>query len=170
VDRARRLGTVAQMHVAEIPEENEHCRATRAPPPCATSTGSVCSARPARGARGVAGRRGDRAAGRPGRPVSHNAASNLKILGTPRIADMLDAGVLVGLGTDGAPSNNRMSIIDEMWLAAIVQKGLRRDPTVLPAEPCCGWPPRRRPGTRAGRRGRHAGRSGQPPTWWSSTR
>ncbi|HEX4361458.1 MAG TPA: amidohydrolase family protein [Pseudonocardia sp.] len=60
--------------------------------------------------------------------------SNLKILGTPRIADMLDAGVLVGLGTDGAPSNNRMSIIDEMWLAAIVQKGLRRDPTVLPAE------------------------------------
>jgi 5-methylthioadenosine/S-adenosylhomocysteine deaminase len=47
---------------------------------------------------------------------------------------MLDAGVLVGLGTDGAPSNNRMSIIDEMWLAAIVQKGLRRDPTVLPAE------------------------------------
>ncbi|OLT13634.1 hypothetical protein BJF78_21590 [Pseudonocardia sp. CNS-139] len=46
---------------------------------------------------------------------------------------MLDAGVRVGLGTDGAPSNNRMSMIDEMWLAAIVQKGVRRDPTVLPA-------------------------------------
>jgi 5-methylthioadenosine/S-adenosylhomocysteine deaminase len=67
-------------------------------------------------------------------PVSHNAASNLKILGTPRIADMVDAGVVVGLGTDGAPSNNRMSVIDEMWLASIVQKGLRRDPTALPAE------------------------------------
>jgi 5-methylthioadenosine/S-adenosylhomocysteine deaminase len=68
-----------------------------------------------------------------GCPVSHNAASNLKILGTPRVADMLDAGVVVGIGTDGAPSNNRMSVIDEMWLASIVQKGLRRDPTVLPA-------------------------------------
>jgi 5-methylthioadenosine/S-adenosylhomocysteine deaminase len=68
-----------------------------------------------------------------GTPVSHNAASNLKILGTPRIADMIDRGVVVGIGTDGAPSNNRMSVIDELWLATIVQKGLRRDPTVLPA-------------------------------------
>jgi len=135
VDRARRLGSVAQMHVAEIPEENEHCRATRG-----TTTVRHLDRL------GVLGP--DLLAvhavwlddeeiallAERGAPVSHNAASNLKILGTPRIADMLDAGVLVGLGTDGAPSNNRMSIIDEMWLAAIVQKGLRRDPTVLPAE------------------------------------
>ena len=60
-----------------------------------------------------------------GCPVSHNAASNLKILGTPRIADMLDAGVRVALGTDGAPSNNRMSMIDEMWLAAMAGQPTR---------------------------------------------
>jgi 5-methylthioadenosine/S-adenosylhomocysteine deaminase len=65
--------------------------------------------------------------------VSHNVASNLRVLGIPRIADMLDAGVLVGIGTDGAPANNRMSMIDEMWIASMVQKGIRVDPTVLPA-------------------------------------
>ena len=65
--------------------------------------------------------------------MSHNAASNLKILGVPRVAEWLEAGINVALGTDGAPSNNRMSIIDEMWLASLTQKGRRLDPTVLPA-------------------------------------
>jgi 5-methylthioadenosine/S-adenosylhomocysteine deaminase len=68
-----------------------------------------------------------------GAAVSHNLASNLRVLGLPRIADMLDAGVLVGIGTDGAPANNRMSLIDELWAATLLQKGLRLDPTVLDA-------------------------------------
>jgi len=134
VERARTLGTVAQMHVAEIPEENAYARATRG-----TSTVRHLDRLGALGPDLLAvhavwvddeeiGLLAER-----GCPVSHNAASNLKILGTPRIADMVDAGVVVGLGTDGAPSNNRMSVIDEMWLASIVQKGLRRDPTALPA-------------------------------------
>jgi 5-methylthioadenosine/S-adenosylhomocysteine deaminase len=134
VERARRLGTVAQMHVAEIPEENEHVQWTRG-----TTTVRHLEALGVLGPQLLAVHAvwlddeeiellADR-----GCPVSHNAASNLKILGTPRVADMLDAGVVVGIGTDGAPSNNRMSVIDEMWLASIVQKGLRRDPTVLPA-------------------------------------
>jgi 5-methylthioadenosine/S-adenosylhomocysteine deaminase len=46
---------------------------------------------------------------------------------------MLDRGITVGLGTDGAPANNRMSLIDEMYVASLLQKGLRGDPTVLPA-------------------------------------
>ncbi len=134
MERARTLGTVVQMHVAEVPEENEHSVATRGvttvrhlerlgalgPDLLAVHATWVDDEEIAL----LAERR---------TPVSHNAASNLKILGTPRIADMLDAGVHVALGTDGAPSNNRMSMIDEMWLAAIVQKGVRRDPTVLPA-------------------------------------
>jgi 5-methylthioadenosine/S-adenosylhomocysteine deaminase len=135
LDRARALGTVAQMHVAEIPEENAHALATRG----ATTVrhlerlGALGPDLLAVHATWVddeeIGLLAERSC-----PVSHNAASNLKILGTPRVADMLDAGVRVALGTDGAPSNNRMSVIDEMWLAAIVQKGVRRDPTVLPAD------------------------------------
>jgi 5-methylthioadenosine/S-adenosylhomocysteine deaminase len=132
--RGRALGTVVQMHVAEVPEENEHSVATRG-----TTTvrhlerlGALGPDLLAVHATWVDDEEIALLAER-GCPVSHNAASNLKILGTPRIADMIDAGVPVALGTDGAPSNNRMSMIDEMWLAAIVQKGVRRDPTVLPA-------------------------------------
>ncbi|MEJ3655600.1 amidohydrolase [Actinomycetes bacterium KLBMP 9759] len=134
VERARALGSVVQMHVAEIPEENAHTVATRG-----TTTVRHLARLGALGPDLLAVHAVwldddeiELLAG-SGCPVSHNAASNYKILGSPRIADMLDAGVLVGLGTDGAPSNNRMSMIDEMWLAAIAQKGLRRDPTVLPA-------------------------------------
>jgi 5-methylthioadenosine/S-adenosylhomocysteine deaminase len=134
LERGRALGTVVQMHVAEVPEENEHSVATRG-----TTTvrhlerlGALGPDLLAVHATWVDDEEIALLAER-GCPVSHNAASNLKILGTPRIADMLDAGVHVALGTDGAPSNNRMSMIDEMWLAAIVQKGVRRDPTVLPA-------------------------------------
>jgi 5-methylthioadenosine/S-adenosylhomocysteine deaminase len=133
--RGRALGTVVQMHVAEVPEENEHSVATRG-----TTTvrhlerlGALGPDLLAVHATWVDDEEIALLAER-GCPVSHNAASNLKILGTPRIADMIDAGVPVALGTDGAPSNNRMSMIDEMWLAAIVQKGVRRDPTVLPAD------------------------------------
>jgi 5-methylthioadenosine/S-adenosylhomocysteine deaminase len=134
VERARRLGTVAQMHVAEIPGENDYVRSTRG----TTTTRHLDRL-------GVLGpnllavhavwlddEEIELLAAR-GCPVSHNAASNLRVLGVPRVADMLDAGVLVALGTDGAPANNRMSIIDEMWLASLVQKGLRGDPTVLSA-------------------------------------
>jgi 5-methylthioadenosine/S-adenosylhomocysteine deaminase len=122
------------MHVAEIPEENAHALATRGARTVRhlDRLGALGPDLLAVHATWVDDEEIALLAAR-GCPVSHNAASNLKILGTPRIADMLDAGVPVALGTDGAPSNNRMSMIDEMWLAAIVQKGLRRDPTVLPA-------------------------------------
>ncbi len=134
MERARKLGTVVQMHVAEMPEENEHSVATRGVTTVRhlERLGALGPDLLAVHATWVDDEEIALLAER-GCPVSHNAASNLKILGTPRIADMLDAGVHVALGTDGAPSNNRMSMIDEMWLAAIVQKGVRRDPTVLPA-------------------------------------
>ena len=38
------------------------------------------------------------------------------------------------IGTDGAPSNNRMSLIDEMYLTSLIHKGRLLDPTVMPAQ------------------------------------
>ncbi|PON91846.1 N-acetylglucosamine-6-phosphate deacetylase [Trema orientale] len=77
---------------------------------------------------------------RGGVKVSHCPAAAMRMLGFAPIIEMLDAGVCVSLGTDGAPSNNRMSIVDEMYLASLINKGREvfalgtTDPTVLRAE------------------------------------
>lgn len=66
--------------------------------------------------------------------VIHNPTSNMKIAsGISPVADMLRAGVRVGLGTDGAASNNDLDMWEEMRLAAFLQKVDRMDPEVLPA-------------------------------------
>ncbi|KXB00487.1 hypothetical protein AKJ48_01320 [candidate division MSBL1 archaeon SCGC-AAA261O19] len=67
--------------------------------------------------------------------VSHNPASNLKLgSGIAPIPEMLDAGVNVGLGCDGGPSNDNYDLIRDMKLAALIHKGRLLDPTVMPAE------------------------------------
>ena len=67
--------------------------------------------------------------------VIHNPTSNMKIAsGIAPITAMLDAGVRVGLGTDGAASNNDLDLWEEMRLAAFLQKVDRMDPQALPAE------------------------------------
>jgi 5-methylthioadenosine/S-adenosylhomocysteine deaminase len=53
--------------------------------------------------------------------------------GISPVAAMLDAGVRIGLGTDGAASNNDLDLWEEMRLAAFLQKVDRMDPEVLPA-------------------------------------
>jgi 5-methylthioadenosine/S-adenosylhomocysteine deaminase len=66
--------------------------------------------------------------------VIHNPTSNMKIAsGIAPVARMLDAGVRVGLGTDGAASNNDLDMWEEMRLASFLQKVDRMDPEVLPA-------------------------------------
>ncbi len=65
----------------------------------------------------------------------HNPTSNMKTAaGVSPVVDMLAAGVLVGLGTDGAASNNDLDMWEEMRLAAFLQKVSRMDPQALPAE------------------------------------
>jgi len=66
--------------------------------------------------------------------VAHCPSSNLKLAsGVPRIPEMIDAGVNVGLGCDGAPCNNSHDMIREMKLAAIIQKARLLDPRSMPA-------------------------------------
>jgi 5-methylthioadenosine/S-adenosylhomocysteine deaminase len=66
--------------------------------------------------------------------VIHNPTSNMKIAsGISPVTEMLEAGVRVGLGTDGAASNNDLDMWEEMRLAAFLQKVDRMDPTALPA-------------------------------------
>ncbi|MBT8103063.1 MAG: amidohydrolase, partial [Gammaproteobacteria bacterium] len=66
--------------------------------------------------------------------VIHNPTSNMKIAsGISPITDMLQAGVRVGLGTDGAASNNDLDMWEEMRLASLLQKVDRMDPEVMSA-------------------------------------
>lgn len=54
--------------------------------------------------------------------------------GICRVPDLQNAGVNIGLGTDGAPCNNTCDLLQEMKLAAIIHKGISQNPTVVPAE------------------------------------
>ena len=66
--------------------------------------------------------------------VIHNPSSNMKLAsGISPVTDMLNAGVLVGLGTDGAASNNDLDMWEEMRLAAFLQKVDKMNPEVMSA-------------------------------------
>lgn len=64
--------------------------------------------------------------------VAHNPISNLKLgSGIADISKLLDLGIKVGIGTDGVASNNNYDMFEELRTAALLQKGLHRDPTKL---------------------------------------
>ncbi|MEO8007021.1 MAG: TRZ/ATZ family hydrolase [Betaproteobacteria bacterium] len=71
---------------------------------------------------------------RLGCSVAHCPSSNLKLAsGIAPVASMLSAGINIGIGTDGAASNNRLDIVGEMRLAALLAKTTSSNAEVLPA-------------------------------------
>ncbi|MBG0789549.1 MAG: amidohydrolase [Desulfovibrionaceae bacterium] len=87
-----------------------------------------------------------------GTNVVHNPASNFKLCsGVAPVQAMLDAGVTVGLGTDGASSNNQLNMFRDMGLAALAGKVRADDASAMNAQAvldmatlgsakCLGWP------------------------------
>jgi 5-methylthioadenosine/S-adenosylhomocysteine deaminase len=66
--------------------------------------------------------------------VSHNPESNMKLAsGIAPVLDLQKAGVVVGLGTDGAAGNNDLDMFEAMRAAAFLQKVTTNDPKALPA-------------------------------------
>ena len=64
----------------------------------------------------------------------HNPCSNLKLgSGVMKLSEWLDKGAAVALGTDGASSNNRLDMWEEMRTAALLHKGVNKDPVCVSA-------------------------------------
>ena len=84
--------------------------------------------------------------------VAHNPSSNLKLgSGIAPVAKMIELGVDVGIGTDGAASNNDLDMFEEMRLCALLAKGIGGDPTAIPARQALAM------ATRLGARAMHLG-------------
>jgi len=67
--------------------------------------------------------------------VAHNPISNLKLgSGIADIVSLLDKDIKVGIATDSTASNNNLDMFEEMRVAALLQKGMYKDATKLPAE------------------------------------
>lgn len=136
LDLAAELGLALQIHLAETKGEVEEAYARYGKSPVAVLEEAGLFQLPVLAAHcvhvsqediGILARRDVR--------VSHNPASNLKLgSGIAPVPHLLSQGVTVGLGTDGAASNNNLDMFTEMRLAALIHKGIHNDPTLVPAE------------------------------------
>lgn len=66
--------------------------------------------------------------------ISHCPVSNLKLgCGISDITSMKENGITVSLGTDGQGSGSNLDLFETMKFTALLQKGITKDPTKLPA-------------------------------------
>ena len=135
IDLAKDRGVILHTHLAERKEEVESCRAKQGASPAAYLDRLDAFSVPTLAAHcvemdseaiGILAERGVTAV--------HCPKSNAKLgMGFAPVAAMQKAGVKVALGTDGAATNNRLDLVEEMRMAALLQKGVSRDAAVLPA-------------------------------------
>ncbi|MDR1946071.1 MAG: amidohydrolase [Desulfovibrio sp.] len=135
LDLADELGLPLHLHVAETAGEAEDCRKAHGKGPVAycrdlgllrpTTTLIHCVVPDEDELDMIAA---------SGAQVVHNPRSNMKLAsGVAPVPAMLRRGILPGLGTDGAASNNALNMFAEMSACALLHKGYSRDPTVCPA-------------------------------------
>lgn len=66
--------------------------------------------------------------------IVSNPSSNLKLAsGIADLCSLLEAGINVGIGTDGAASNNALDMFREMYLASVMQKVVKQDASAMDA-------------------------------------
>lgn len=132
---AREHDVLLSTHAAETPKENADCLAAHGKRvlPYLESLGLLDAKTLL--AHGVALDAADIAILRDtGASVAHCPKSNMKLAsGIAPVHALRAAGVTVGLGTDGAASNNGLNLFSEMGTAALLQKVATSDPTALAA-------------------------------------
>ncbi|MDR0308547.1 MAG: amidohydrolase [Coriobacteriales bacterium] len=137
-DQAVELGVATHIHLSETRLEHEECKARRGGlTPAAYFESLGFFRQPCTAAHCVWTDPEDwQIMIRNGVTAAANPASNFKLgSGFAPIAQMLEAGVQVGLGTDGMASNNNHNMFKDLYLLATVYKASSEDPTVVtPAE------------------------------------
>lgn len=123
---AEELDAMLQIHLSETAAEHEKCVAKYNKTPAALFDSLGAVSRRSVFAHGVWLTDGDiDLLARRGATVVHCPRSNLKLgSGVAPLRRLMDAGINLALGTDGAASNNRLSILDEYNLAAILHAGV----------------------------------------------
>lgn len=135
IARARELGAEIHMHLSETAGEVTDCREKYGKSPIALmeSLGMFDGGTLAAHCVHVDEEDMDILA-RHGVRVAHNPQSNLKLAsGIAPVARMLQKGITVSLGTDGASSNNNLDMLEEVRLAAMLAKVQAGDPKAVPA-------------------------------------
>jgi 5-methylthioadenosine/S-adenosylhomocysteine deaminase len=132
---ARELGTGIQIHLLETEKEREDSFSQHNKSPVEICVDTGIFDVPVIGAHLVHISNDDIALLKKyGVNAAHNPTSNLKLgSGISPVQDMLNAGVNVALGTDGAASNNNLNMFEEMHLAALIHKGVGKNPELVTA-------------------------------------
>lgn len=132
---AKERGTGLQVHISETAKEHDECIARHGVTPTKFFLEAGVLDVPVTAAHSVWVDDEDIAImAKKGVSVAHNPVSNLKLgSGIMPYKKMKDAGVNITLGTDGAASNNRLSVLRELQFAALIHKGNDLDPSVTVA-------------------------------------
>ncbi len=134
-DAAADAGVPVSIHVSESPFEIQVTRENYAMTPVELLDGIEFFSNPTIAAHVVWPTESDQVTlAERGVGVIHNPTSNMKISsGISPVPRMLEQGIAVGLGTDGAASNNDLDMWEEIRLAAFLHKVDKMDPKVMPA-------------------------------------
>lgn len=132
-EKARERGLRAHVHLSETKAEHEACKAKYGLTPAELFRDCGVFDVPTLAAHCVWLEESDMDILREkGVTAATCPASNLKLgSGICDVAALLKKGVNVALGTDSVASNNKLDIIRELYLCALLPKGLHRDPTAL---------------------------------------
>lgn len=135
VEEAEKLDAGIHVHLAETKAEVEGCRQRHGVTPAKWFNDLGVFDRPVTAAHSVWLDDEDiDILAEKGVHAVHNPASNMKLAsGIARVQRMLDAGINVALGTDGASSNNTLNMLRETQLAALLGKLSAMDPTAVDA-------------------------------------
>jgi 5-methylthioadenosine/S-adenosylhomocysteine deaminase len=132
---ARELDTFVHVHLEETKTERERVIGQHGAPATELLAAQDVFAGPVLAAHGVWLSDSDRAIlADAGTAIAHNPVSNLKLgSGIMPLRTTLDAGVLVGLGTDGPASNDNLSLWQELALAPLLARGVGGDAGIVDA-------------------------------------